>query len=385
MTTSTSTCFLRFISILSCGYTLQVDSLHLFIFSLKRHHTYVCRWIGPALASLSPDKTRLFLSPGEDEQMNFGKLEKLSSEDIGESLVTDGSIFEDKIKEVEKTLKHDSEESTPEKMDAEEFSLYAEMYNELTKGEDQVYGSLLEDLSSRDGGESDIFLAGPIKNVDSDGSSSIFDDADGIGAINTSLRSEEFVDRAIAEALREAREIADVAEGDDDSSRTISAEINSSSIREDKELMLQIDALFDRASKELIASAETMRQEQAAVTKQNDRNRQAKVKDEQERLKEAEESVTSLIANMKNEATQVQNAIAEFEVVRSRASKDPLLQIANFRNLNIAKQSAFVGSLLFLIRAVSELPPSLKDGSHVLAAAVQFGIAVVFAALFCLL
>jgi len=124
---------------------------------------------------------------------------------------------------------------------------------------------------------------------------------------------------------------------------------------------------------------------QAAVTKQNDRNRQAKVKDEQERLKEAEESVTSLIANMKNEATQVQNAIAEFEVVRSRASKDPLLQIANFRNLNIAKQSAFVGSLLFLIRAVSELPPSLKDGSHVLAAAVQFGIAVVFAALFCLL
>ena len=88
---------------------------------------------------------------------------------------------------------------------------------------------------------------------------------------------------------------------------------------------------------------------------------------------------------MKNEATQVQNAIAELEVVRSRASKDPLLQIANFRNLNIAKQSALVGSLLFLIRAVSELPPSLKDGSHALAAAVQFGIAVVFAALFYLL
>ena len=256
---TSSTGFLRFFSILSCGYTLQIDALHLFIYSLKRPHTNVCPWVGPALASLLPDKTRLFLSPGEDEQMNFGKLEKLSSEVIGESLVTNGSIFEDKMNEVDITLKHDSEESTPEKVDAEEFSLYAEMYNELTKGEDQVYGSLLEDLSSRAGGESDILLAEPIKNVNSDGSSSIFDDADGIGAINTSLRSDAFVDRAIAEALKEAREIA---EDGDDSSRTISAEINSSSIREDKELMLQIDALFDRASKELIASAETMRQEQ---------------------------------------------------------------------------------------------------------------------------
>ena len=125
---------------------------------------------------------------------------------IGESLVNNGSIFEDKMNEVDKTLKHNSEESTPEKVDGEEFSLYAEMYNELTKGEDQVYGSLLEDLSSR---------------------ASIFDDADGISAINTSLRSEEFVDRAIAKAIKEAREIA---EDGDDSSRTISAEINSSRI-----------------------------------------------------------------------------------------------------------------------------------------------------------
>jgi len=73
---TSSTGFLRFFSILSCGYTLQIDALHLFIYSLKRPHTNVCPWVGPALASLLPDKTKLFLSPG-DEQMNFGKLEKL--------------------------------------------------------------------------------------------------------------------------------------------------------------------------------------------------------------------------------------------------------------------------------------------------------------------
>lgn len=121
------------------------------------------------------------------------------------------------------------------------------------------------------------------------------------------------------------------------------------------------------------------------LARQSDENRQAKVNEEQVRLKEAAQSVTSLIVNVKKEATQVQNAIADLDKARSRASKDPLSQISNFRDLNIVKQSAFTGSLLFFIRAISEVPAALNGGSHGTAAIVQLGIAIVCAVLFVLL
>ncbi len=121
------------------------------------------------------------------------------------------------------------------------------------------------------------------------------------------------------------------------------------------------------------------------MTKQNEEYRQAKVKDERERLKEAEQSVTSLIDNVKKEADHVQLAMKELEEIRSRASKDPLLQISNFRELNIMKKSAFAGSLLFFIRAMLELPAAINNSSHGLAAVIQFGIALFCAVLFIVL
>ena len=126
---------------------------------------------------------------------------------------------------------------------------------------------------------------------------------------------------------------------------------------------------------------------QAELTKHNDDRWQATINEEQKRLEEAEGSVTSLIANVNKETVKVKNAMNELEDVRSRASVDPLLQIANFRNLGLVKQSAFVGSLLFLIRAISELPLAVTDanGSHGIAAVVQLGIAMACAVLFVVL
>ncbi len=88
---------------------------------------------------------------------------------------------------------------------------------------------------------------------------------------------------------------------------------------------------------------------------------------------------------MKKEADHVQLAMQELEDIRSRASKDPLLQISNFRELNIVKKSAFAGSLLFFIRAILELPAAINDSSHGLAAVIQFGIALLCAVLFLML
>ena len=131
---------------------------------------------------------------------------------------------------------------------------------------DLIYGNLLGDLNS-DGSDDDLeslLLSEDVKKIiDDQGSSRWFDDADGIGAIKTSPQTDDLLNRAVVEALKEAREITDLAkEGD---AEVISPELNSSSILEDKELMLQIDALFDRASKELLASAEEMRIEQVSL------------------------------------------------------------------------------------------------------------------------
>ena len=117
--------------------------------------------------------------------------------------------------------------------------------------------------------------------------------------------------------------------------------------------------LFRSAIDTLVHHAFCVPSIKTVLARQSDENRQAKVNEEQVRLKEAAQSVTSLIVNVKKEATQAQNAIADLDKARSRASKDPLSQISNFRDLNIVKQSAFTGSLLFFIRAISEVPAAL--------------------------
>lgn len=88
---------------------------------------------------------------------------------------------------------------------------------------------------------------------------------------------------------------------------------------------------------------------------------------------------------MKKEADYVQIAMKELEDIRSQASNDPLLQISNFRELSLMKKSAFAGSLLFFFRAISELPGAIGSSSHGVSALVQFGIAILCAALFVVL
>lgn len=138
--------------------------------------------------------------------------------------------------------------------DSEEMKLYTEMYNELNKGELQVYEDILGDLEgvkiSEDTREETIR---PIDRSSSE-------DTDDISAIYISSKNEEVIDRAIKEALSEARQITNVSE--EGNYEIIPSDINPRSIREDKELMVQIDALFEKASKELMASAEAIRREQ---------------------------------------------------------------------------------------------------------------------------
>jgi len=139
-------------------------------------------------------------------------------------------------------------------VEAEEMQLYTEMYNELNRGEMQVYEDILGDLE----GEklSEDIREESVRPI----TSSTLEVVDDVSAINISSKNEEVIDRAIKEALSEARKITDASEEGD--SKIISSDISPSSIREDKELMIQIDALFDKASKELMASAEAIRREQ---------------------------------------------------------------------------------------------------------------------------
>jgi hypothetical protein len=169
-------------------------------------------------------------------------------------LFTERDGEESRVRSELEDLSHENFSKKTSNVETEEMQLYTEMYNELNKGEMQVYEDILGDLKgvklSEDIREDSVR---PI-------TSSTLEVVDDVSSINISSKNEVVIDRAIKEALSEARKITDASEEGD--SEIISSDLSPSSIREDKELMIQIDALFDKASKELMASAEAIRREQ---------------------------------------------------------------------------------------------------------------------------
>lgn len=161
---------------------------------------------------------------------------------------------EERVKNELKNLPNEKVDRKISNADSEEMKLYTEMYNELNKGEIQVYEDILGDL------ESERISEGTYEETIRPIARSSVENVDDISTISISSKNEEVIDRAIEEALSEARQITN--ESEEGNYEIIPSDINPKSIREDKELMVQIDALFEKASKELMASAEAIRREQ---------------------------------------------------------------------------------------------------------------------------
>ena len=307
----------------------------------------------------------------------FDQFDQLKPEDFEKSGNSESASILAKQLEKIKALETLDEDETEEELTDEEVKLYTDMFSEINDGEGKVYGEIMGNLQPEYDTLTEVKTDEKVFMVEE-----IFEDADGIGNKMIPDR-DEFVEKAVAEALEEAQNIKAPAGIDAESfSATV---LDQKSIREDEQLMLEINAVFDRARDQLQESFEEIRQESLEEAKIQQEKRDARIKEEQARLDQAEESLQSLIGNVSKESRQVQQAMKELEEARASVQSDPLLQLADFRSLNIVKQGTVAGTLLFTARALTELVQGFADPSHLSAALVQFAIAFTCAILFIVL
>ena len=166
--------------------------------------------------------------------------------------------FSKSMSELEQILK--ASDLEPAKLESEEeMKMYADMYNELQEdGEEKMYDDIFKNMG---GGK------GPKLTIENavDAEEKVLDDADGIGmttdddeiqisAEELSQDSKDFMEKAVKEALAEAK--------------TMGAPVSSSdpnSIFKDEEMMKELNEIFDKANDQLLASIAEMKEEQVRL------------------------------------------------------------------------------------------------------------------------
>lgn len=169
----------------------------------------------------------------------------------------------------------------------QDFKVYADLLREMeTTGEDGIYSNILGDLNSSSSSNirDHVVIPPAVADADSllideDGtvdesliSASVLDDADGIGEtlfgkienddtyaednVDSFSGSEQMMKQALQEALIEVRKNAPLDPASDPKS-----------ILNDKEMMKELNAIFERANAQLLASISEIREEQVHFTK----------------------------------------------------------------------------------------------------------------------
>ena len=107
---------------------------------------------------------------------------------------------------------------------------------------------------------------------------------------------------------------------------------------------------------------------------------------EEERLAQAEGSVSRLLIKVKEETQGVEQAMAELQMAQEELLDDPLMKAADLKSGGIVKQGALAGALLFSFRSLGELFLMMgpNGDEHGISAAVQGVIAIACAAYFAL-
>ena len=112
--------------------------------------------------------------------------------------------------------------------------------------------------------------------------------------------------------------------------------------------------------------------------------RSERVTDEEQRLAEAERSVSRLVDTVKKETLEVERALADLKEVQGELEDDPLMKAADLKAAGLVKQGALVGTVLFTARALGDLIMigGVDGSAHATAAAIQGIIALFCAAYF---
>lgn len=221
----------------------------------------------------------------EDERtgMNdaFKSLDGLSALDFGDLLeerkptTTNIQAADDVLKNIKQgsasTSGNCNSDSSGSNSDAEEIKLYKEIYQELeSDGEGGIYDNIMDEMTGSSSSSSSSSIGGRSSSDDNTKSAStdrqkVLIDADGIGslskeddetlltAVEISQDTDEFMKRALEEAISEVQ-LKEISENKD-----ISLPDN---IFNDKEMMKEINAIFDRANEKLMKDIAEIKKEQ---------------------------------------------------------------------------------------------------------------------------
>lgn len=304
--------------------------------------------------------------------------------------------------------------------------MFMEMQAELSvKGDEGLYDDILGDLtgdnldmdapptSYLETGVEDVTGLGQALDesainlaADPPTSSDVFNDADGIGNnpdtplttadvsndvlsqdIQPSLSMEDFMASAMQEAVDEIGVASEMSASE--LGRTAEIAKTTEQLLEDDELRKDIEKIFDKAGEKLRKEVAVMKKEQEAVTQEESKRGLEYLEYEEQRISEAQASVTRLIQKVASNTDEVQKAMEDLELERNNASGEGTGSIENtaldLKKGGLIKQASLVGVLLFGSRALTEtilVLGSPYGEEHFVSAAVQAAIALACAAYF---
>jgi len=291
--------------------------------------------------------------------------------------------------------------------------VFMEMQTELSaRGEDGLYDDILGDLSGDIDDLNTVSTAVAEDDLTELGNAldeaSVLSDADGLGSgdgssatlttadvtndvlsqdVEPSLSMEDFMSKAVNEALTEVSAAEDLARENtspEDMGETKDIAVAAEQLLEDEQLRKEIEDIFDRAGEKLRMEVAVMKKEQEAVTKVAEDQGLEYIESEKQRLSEAEESVSRLIQTVAARTNEVQEAMEELERAKDEAgdgSGGGIEKTAlDLKQGGLIKQASLVGALLFGSRAFTEtilVLGSANGGDHVVSAIAQAAIALV--------
>ncbi|KAL3921649.1 MAG: hypothetical protein SGILL_002638 [Bacillariaceae sp.] len=187
-------------------------------------------------------------------------------------------------------------------------------------------------------------------------------------SIDTS--NEEFVNKAIDEALRDAKEQnADVVE-------------DKEAFLDNKEIMSEIEKIFDRANDQLMEGLEEIRTEQMELAREsaerNSKEAEARIAEDEQRLAMADENMKKMLARVNKETQNVEDAIEDLKRAQIESEGAIDGQLSNLKSGGLVKQATLAGALLFTLRAgVDTIGFVGGDPSHAFPALLQGALAIV--------
>jgi len=257
------------------------------------------------------------------------------------------------LKDILSTVAEEDVDPPPES----EIELYKDMASEVdaaSSEEKLIVADFKSDLLLADDGDDEI-------DIDNNN--------DGVPTLDT----DKFMDKAIEEALKEAKE------KNSDVESTIG---DKESFLDNKEIMSEIEKIFDKANEELLEGLEEIRSEQTLLARENaERNAKTsreRVKEDEQRFEIAQGNMKKMLSRVNEETKNVETAIEDLRLAQEESEGGLDTQLVGLKSGGLIKQSTLVGAILFTFRSGTETIGFLGgDPAHAVPALIQGVLAII--------